>query len=174
VPAGRSILTTASLLAVRICLAGIACIAALAGCGGSSAPSQPAEKTPQPVASTPTPTKPAPTLVYLLTATGADPLGVETVVTRDGHVFSIVDGGRAGGEKTQKKLPAATFARLRRLVAHADLAHADRSRTPVPGGSTYTLRIGQKSAIFSTGHTARNIRPLLAALVRLRDKTVAG
>jgi hypothetical protein len=146
---------------VRRRLVGIVCIAAFAGCGGSSSPRR-AEPTPRPA-------KAAPVLVYLLSSTGADPLGLEVTVTREGRVTALRDAGRAGGTRRERQLSPAALRRLRRLVARTSLSRADRSTTPTPGGSSYILRIGHHTVVFSTGHMARGVQPLLAALLRLRD-----
>lgn len=145
---------------------GLICAVAVAGCG-QSAPhavkTRPAEARPAPTA-TPRPARP---LLYLHTTNGADPIVHELTIGRDGSVTFLIDAGRGGGNRVERHLSAQKFARIRRLAAHARLVHADRSTIPTPGGSSYILRMRHHTVVFSDGHVAPSVRPLLEVLAKL-------
>ena len=69
------------------------------------------------------------------------------------------------------RLSPTAFAELRRLIANARLAGADRAGAEQPrNGFTYLLRLDGRSITTVDGQLAPGVRPLVRRLARLEDR----
>jgi hypothetical protein len=165
--------------------AGLAALALLAGCGGSS----PAARTPAPAgpgsaapgARVDAPAAPAARvnapalrrrpLVYLSR-------NVETAVPEDVYVYA--DGSvryryllhtKLSSRDRTTTLSPRSMRRLRAILARTRLDGAERRGADPPrGGYWYLLRIGGRSIATADGHLTAGVRPLIARLGRLEDR----
>jgi hypothetical protein len=130
----------------------------LAGCGGG-APAKPLRP------------EPARELVYMSRNTlWAVPDDV--AVHADGRVdYRLLLHTKVNMKVRHTKLSPPALASLRRLVADARLAGADRPGSPQPrNGFRYLLRIDGRSITTVDGQLAPGVRPLIRRLSRLEDR----
>jgi hypothetical protein len=150
----------------------LAALAALAGCGASSAerpaPAARATATPPPQAGR------GHELVYLSR-------NVESAIPEDVAVYA--DGAvryryllhtRINIPVRTTTLPPRSLARLRRLLARTDLHGGQRLGVDPPRGRfRYLLRIGTRSITTVDGHLSPGVKPLITRLGRLEDRMLA-
>jgi hypothetical protein len=137
----------------------LACLAAIAGCGGSS----PSASRP---ASTPTsaPAAEAPTVVFFQRQ-GAAGATFDTITIRDdGDVTLQKRYGGAGGRFTDLRLHDGQLAALRQELARLPGGATLTRGSPPPGGANYLLRLHGRTITARQGAIAPAARPAIRRL----------
>jgi len=140
----------------------LACLAAIAGCGGSSpSASRPASTpTPAPAASEPK----ARELVFFQRQ-GAAGATLDTLSVRaDGTATHEMRYGGAGGRFREYVLRDGVLARIRRALARLPGGSTMTRGSPPPGGAQYLLRLQGRTLTGRAGGIAAPARPAVALL----------
>jgi hypothetical protein len=137
----------------------LACLAAIAGCGGSSSPASRPASTP-----TPAPAAEAPTVVFFQRQ-GAAGATLDTITVReDGRVTLQKRYGGAGGRFKELALLRGQLRAVRRGLARLPAGGTLTRGSPPSGGANYLLRFDGRTLTGRDGGIVASGKPVVRRL----------